>query len=96
MSHATPLSPSSPSSPSSASSSYKTPLHRRALFGCVLASLVLLAMEGVHLNTDFGAFLTPSSWRLATLYAGAPLVALLCGLGLVLDFTLSLKGWGLL
>ena len=51
-------------------------------------------MEGVHLNTDFGAFLTPSSWRLATLYAGAPLVALLCGLGLTLDFTLSLKSWG--
>lgn len=75
-------------------SPYTTPAHRRALLGCVVAALATSALEAVHLNAAAGDALSLERARLVALYAGAPLVLLLCGLGLTLDLALRLKAWG--
>lgn len=73
---------------------YSTPVHRRILIGCLASAIASVLFEAFHLNSSFGETIQPHTWYLATLYAAAPLLALLSALGLLLDLTLGLKRWG--
>jgi len=73
---------------------HATPLHRRVLIGCLLTAIMVTLLEALHLSSSLGETVRPHTWQLATLYASAPLTALLSALGLLLDLTLGLKRWG--
>lgn len=73
---------------------YSSPVHRRVLIGCLIAAIAATVFEALHLSASLGDTIQPRTWYLATLYAAAPLLALLSALGLLLDLTLGLKRWG--